>query len=86
MDYVDINNVSIIKKGSQYISVSTGDIVFKDILSFTSPCSLEKYLKQWNATAGKGIYPYSHFTCIEDIENCIEFPSYESFFNQLKKV
>ena len=86
LEYAGVKNFSAIKRGSQYLSISIGDICFKDVLSFTSPCSLEKYLKQWKATAQKGIYPYSHFSCIEEIEACTEFPTHDSFYNHIKKV
>jgi len=86
LDYADMDRFSAIKRGSQYLSISLGDICFKDVLSFTSPCNLDKYLKQWKAPAQKSIYPYSRFTCIEEIEACIEFPPHADFYNELKKV
>ena len=46
-----------LRKGG-YMQVRIGQLVFKDILNFTSPCSLSKFLKQWNAPIGKSIFPH----------------------------
>ena len=42
-----IKTVSVLKKGTAYFSISMGDIVFKDLMSFTCPTSLDKYMKTW---------------------------------------
>ena len=42
--------VNIIKKGVSYLLIESDELVFKDILKFTSPCNLSKYLKQWQVT------------------------------------
>ena len=77
--------IEILKKGSQYFNISLEKIIFKDILSFSAPCSLEKYLSQWyNGDFGKSIFPYQAFESIEQIRSCQEFPSYESFHSDLK--
>ena len=31
---------------------------FRDVLSYTSPCSLDRYLKQWKTTQTKGFFPH----------------------------
>jgi len=46
---------------------------------FTCPMSLDKYLKTWGTEAEKLVYPYTLFTSIEEIRNCIEFPAIEHF-------
>ena len=62
-----------------------GDIVFKDILNYSAPCSLEKYLSQWyNGQAKKSIFPYQHFSKIEEIRNQFWFPPREAFYSDLK--
>ena len=61
-------------------------IQFRDVLDFTAPTNLAKYLKTWNASDAKSIFPYSYFNSIEDLESTIDFPSKEAFFNELKQV
>ena len=77
--------VNIIKKGVSYLLIESDDLVFKDILKFTSPCNLSKYLKQWQVTEKKSIFPYEAFSCIEEIDAQIEFPEYELFYSRLKQ-
>ena len=42
-----IKSVSVLKKGMAYFSITMGDIVFKDLMSFTCPTSLDKYMQTW---------------------------------------
>ena len=74
-----------LKKVSKYTTLQVGNIVFKDVLNYTSPCSLEKYLKQWNAPDAKGIFPHGYFQDIESIRACVEFPPREAFYSKLKQ-
>lgn len=74
---------NIIKKGSSYFSVETSQFIFKDVLSFTAPCGLDKFLRSWQAPQVKSIWPYSFFGSVEEIQNCRKFPEYECFQNQL---
>ena len=43
-------------------------MLFKDIYNFTSPCSLDKYLKQWGVTETKSVFPFNAFNSIEQME------------------
>ena len=61
-------------------------VQFRDVLDFTAPTNLDKYLKTWNASEVKSIFPYSYFKSIEALEQTTEFPSKEAFFNELKQV
>ncbi len=51
--------VSVLKKGQAYFSVSFQDIVFKDLMSFTSPMSLDKYMQTWLGYSAKLV----NYTC-----------------------
>ena len=75
----------VLKKTSKYLTIQIGGIIFKDILNYTSPCSLSKYLKQWNAPEAKGIFPHGYFKSIEEIRTQVKFPPYEAFFSELKQ-
>ena len=74
-----------LKKGTKYITLTVGNIIFKDTLNYTSPCSLEKYLVQWKAPDAKGIFPHGYFSSIESIRECIDFPPIEAFYSKLKQ-
>ena len=41
------SGLSIMKKGSAYFSLKFGNVHFKDLMAFTSPMSLDKYMKTW---------------------------------------
>ena len=77
---------NMIKRGAQYMMLTVGDFQFRDILDFTAPTNLDKYLKTWGASEIKSIFPYSFFRSIEDLEATIEFPPKSAFFNELKQV
>lgn len=77
--------VRVLKKGSNYFSFSIDTLDFKDVLSFSAPCSLDKYFKQWyKGDLAKGIYPYQKFSSIEQINAQVDFPSYDEFYSELK--
>ena len=77
---------SLIKRGAQYMMLNIENLQFRDVLDFTAPTNLDKYLKTWNASLAKSIFPYSYFNTIEALEATTEFPSKEAFFNELKQV
>ena len=84
---------STIKKGTKYLyldMIKTDDrekvISLKDCLNYTSPCSLDKYCKQWGATLQKSLFPYTLYGSIEEMVQATEFPKYEDFYSSLKKV
>ena len=52
---------------------------------FSSPCSLDSYLKQWNTNSEKTIFPYSYFDSIESLRKQIAFPSKDAFRSELKQ-
>ena len=77
---------NMIKRGAQYMMMTVNQIQFRDVLDFTAPTNLSKYLKTWGASEAKSVFPYSHFKSIEDMERCKEFPPKEAFFNELKQI
>ena len=74
-----MKDIRILKRGKSYMSIRADSLSFKDLILFTSPCTLDKYLKTWGSNAEKLIYPYSHFPTIESMEECVEFPTIEDF-------
>ena len=78
-------NLSVIKKGNNYFTVGCKSFTFKDVLNYTSPVNLSTYLKQWNVTECKAIYPYTFFNNISEIKLCTNFPDYSAFYSDLRQ-
>ena len=76
--------ITILKKGIAYLSVSTSKFHFKDAIKFTSPCALDDFMKNWEAPAQKGIWPYSLYNTIEEIKSAKKFPPISAFASSLK--
>ena len=59
-------NTSYITRGRSFMTFQIQQLeseqifVFKDVLNFTSPCSLSDYLKQWKTTEQKGAFPHGY--------------------------
>ena len=57
-------NIDLLKKGTKISHLTMSEVCendwiqFRDVLSYTSPCSLDRFLKQWNAPQAKGCFPY----------------------------
>ena len=61
-----------IKKGTSYMclyltSENGLQVNLKDILHYTSPMPLEKYLKSWNSCSEKSKFPYEYFGSIKQM-------------------
>ena len=41
------SGLQILKKGSAYFTLKFGNIIFKDLMNFTCPMNLDKYMKTW---------------------------------------
>ena len=61
-------------------------ISFRDVRNYCPPCSLDKFLRTWEAPFSKSIFPYQRYSSVEDLGQATEFPSKEDFFNSLKQV
>ncbi len=79
----DFRKVSILKKGTQYFSIKFNRIHFKDLINFTCPMKLDKYLKTWTSDFQKLVYPYELFSSVEEIRNCKTFPLKSDFYSML---
>ena len=85
--------VSTIKRTGHYFSLNlekrqgrTRRIQFRDVLNFSSPCSLDRYLKQWGASLHKSIFPHGYYKSVQELIEATDFPPAESFFNNLKNI
>ena len=61
-------------------------ISFRDVRNYCPPCSLDKFLRTWEAPFSKSIFPYQRYSSVEELGQATEFPSKEDFFNSLKQV
>ena len=80
----EARSMKILKKCNKYFSVKFKRLHFKDLLNFTCPMNLDKYLKTWTSGFEKLVYPYEHFSSIEEIRNCTQFPDKRAFHTLLK--
>ena len=78
------SGLSIMKKGTSYFSLRFRTIHFKDLMNFSTPMPLDKYLTTWTDKFTKELYPYEFFTDVLAIRNCTEFPAYVDFTSTLK--
>ena len=90
--YCDENNVDItlIKKGTGYMFIDLEKdgkkMSFRDVRSYCPPCSLDKFLKTWEAPFSKSIFPYQRYSSVEELSQTTDFPTKQDFFNSLKQV
>ena len=81
---IDRKTVHLLKKGTAYFSCVFGNLHFKDLLNFTCPMSLDRYLKTWTSDCVKMVYPYELFSSIDEIRAQKTFPEIEDFKTALK--
>jgi len=74
-----IGDINVLKRTNQYVSIEIDRLAFRDLMLFTCPMTLDRYLKTWGTDAQKMVYPYSRFETIEEMKNCTDFPSIEVF-------
>lgn len=79
-----------IVKSSGYMSLilSKDDkqMAFRDVMNYSPPCSLDRFLQSWEASFTKSIFPYQLYSSVEELHQSTEFPAREDFFNSLKQV
>ena len=75
--------LNVIKKGVKYFLIETDLCAFKDVLNYTPPIKLSKYLKQNGVKEEKGIWPYSLYNSVAELKSAKEFPPYEKFYSEL---
>ena len=78
------SNIKLLKKGPHYFSVQFLNLHFKDLINFSIPASLDKYLQTWTNKFQKLAYPYERFSSINEIKSCLEFPPKKDFFSSIK--
>ena len=76
--------MKILKKTTKYFSIRFEGLHFKDLLNFTCPMSLDKYLKTWTTNFSKLTYPYEFFESVEQIRAQKTFPLVDEFRTTLK--
>ena len=52
------SGLKVLKKGTAYFSVQIGNLHFKDLMAFTCPTPLDKYLKTWTKNENKLVSYY----------------------------
>ena len=59
---------------------------FRDVRSYCPPCSLDTFLKSWEAPFSKSIFPYQRYSSVEELAQTTDFPTKDDFYNSLKQV
>ena len=77
---------AVIKKANQFVFFKFGDVQLLDIMNFLGGAtSLDSFLKAYETSKTKGLFPYERFDCPQKINNS-EFPPYNAFFSKLRNV
>ena len=45
---------------------------------------MDRYLRQWGASAEKMVFPYERYSRIEELNQETDFPPYEAFYSSLR--
>lgn len=74
----------VIRKGTGYMSISTEQLKFLDIIFYIAPgFSYDRFLKAYGATLTKSYFPYEFLDSLEKLDST-EFPPYDSFYSTIK--
>ena len=76
--------INVIKRGNKFMTLQIENIVFCDVLNFTSGCSLDSFARMWGSTQTKGIFPYEKYSSIAQMENDVTWPPMKDFTSTLK--
>ena len=77
--------INVIKRGNKFMSVQIENIIFCDVLNFTSGCTLDSFARMWGSKQAKGIFPYEKYTSIEEMEDDSRWPDMKDFKSTLKR-
>ena len=73
-----------IKRGNDFLSISTPKFHFLDITNFIAPCyNLARYLMSYNVKEKKGFFPYEYITSLDQLKETA-LPPKEAFYSKLK--
>ena len=74
----------VIKRGSAYSCIATGNFKFLDITSYLAAgINYDSFLKAYHANLSKSFFPYEYFDSLDKLAST-DFPQYEDFFSLLK--
>jgi len=75
----------VIKRGSAYSCISTGNLRFLDIISYLAAgTNYDSFLKAYGATAPKSYFPYEWFSGLDKLSEVV-FPAFDDFYSSLKR-
>lgn len=75
----------LIKKNSDYLAVSTPDLVFLDIKNYVAAgTSYDKWIRSYDVSQTKGVFPYYWLTCLDKLDET-SLPPIDTFWSELKQ-
>ena len=76
--------LSLIKRGHNYMSISSSRLRFLDMSNFLAPgTSYEGFLKAQEVSSNKFFWPHEHFTSLDVLEET-QVPPIGAFYNSLR--
>lgn len=83
---VELDDVRfVIKRGSSYPCITTGNLRFLDIISYLAAgTNYDSFLKAYGATAPKSYFPYEWFSGLDKLSE-VTFPAFDDFYSALKQ-
>ena len=79
------SKMSCIKKANSYMQISYMGLIFRDMMNYSAPISLENFAKSCGITEiAKTIFPYELYAEVSELKNATQFPHYKHFTSSLK--
>ena len=77
--------MTCIKKANSYMQITFMGLVFRDMMNYSVPISLENFALSCGINdISKTIFPYELYSDILELTNATEFPHYKHFTSSLK--
>ena len=76
-------NVDVIRRNAGYMMLETSELRLLDVKNYIAGGGLASFAEAWGAGCAKQIFPYQYFQNIDDAKNCVTWPKYSYFHNDL---
>ena len=77
--------ITCIKKANSYMQITFMGLMFRDMMSFSTPITLEKFAVSCGINEmEKTVFPYELYRDITELKEATQFPHYKAFTSSLK--